>query len=176
DLITNQAKLLFNKFEPASIDLDSDFINSIVDNLPEVSFIKKDRLEFRRGIEDLKDIQTEQINSDENDNEADVEEKNIENNRSNDEIDLNLELNLTVKSLELLGQLSRNYYGSLKITQKELLLDEAINAPLRSLNFLLSSVRDEPEKTIDMLEQKINQLLEGKKNSTSTEVRALARK
>ncbi|MBB2405874.1 MULTISPECIES: STAND family AAA ATPase [unclassified Escherichia] len=176
DLITNQAKLLFNKFEPASIDLDSDFINSIVDNLPEVSFIKKDRLEFRRGIEDLKDIQTEQINSDENNNEADVEEKNIENNRSNDEIDLNLELNLTVKSLELLGQLSRNYYGSLKITQKELLLDEAINAPLRSLNFLLSSVRDEPEKTIDMLEQKINQLLEGKKNSTSTEVRALARK
>ncbi|MGL9612091.1 hypothetical protein, partial [Escherichia coli] len=46
DLITDQAKLLFSKFEPATIDLDTDFINSIVDNLPEVCFIQKDRLEF----------------------------------------------------------------------------------------------------------------------------------
>lgn len=175
DLITDQAKLLFSKFEPATIDLDTDFINSIVDNLPEVSFIQKDRLEFRREVEDSKDIRSEQIDSEKNSDETDESDQR-DSNTVYDGIDLNLELNLTVKSLELLGQLSRNYYGSLKIVQKELLLDEAINAPLRSLNFLLSSARDEPEKTIETLEQKINEVLAGKKSSTSSEVRALARK
>ncbi|EKN6274109.1 TPA: metallophosphoesterase [Yersinia enterocolitica] len=175
DLITDQAKLLFNKFEPATIDLDTDFINSIVDNLPEISFVQKDRLEFRREVEESKDISNEDNNSDELEDESVDSEKNNKKHIYNG-IDLSLELNLTVKSLELLGQLSRNYYGSLKIVQKELLLDEAINAPLRSLNFLLSSARDEPEKTIDTLEQKINEVLSGKKNLTSTDVRALARK
>jgi hypothetical protein len=175
DLITDQAKLLFNKFEPATIDLDTDFINSIVDNLPEISFIQKDRLEFRRGVEDSKDIQSSEI--DDNEVADDNDESKLNDKKQiYDGIDLNLELNLTVKSLELLGQLSRNYYGSLKIVQKELLLEEAINAPLRSLNFLLSSARDEPEKTLDTLEQKINEVLAGKKNLTSTDVRTLARK
>ncbi|EGM0650667.1 metallophosphoesterase, partial [Escherichia coli] len=175
DLITDQAKLLFSKFEPATIDLDTDFINSIVDNLPEVCFIQKDRLEFRREVEDSKDFRSEEIDSENNDDEPDESEQR-DSNAVYDGIDLNLELNLTIKSLELLGQLSRNYYGSLKIGQKELLLDEAINAPLRSLNFLLSSARDEPEKTIETLEQKINEVLAGKKSTTSSEVRALARK
>jgi len=173
DLITDQAKLLFSNFEPATIDLDTDFINSIVAKLPEVSFVKKDRLEFRREVEESKDnnkIDEEHLSNESNGNDP-QERKQIHNG-----IDLNMELNLTVKSLELLGQLSRNYYGSLKIIQKELLLEEAINAPLRSLNFLLSSTRDEPEKTIDVLELKINEALAGIKNNSSVDIRSIARK
>ncbi|WP_235421250.1 STAND family AAA ATPase [Erwinia oleae] len=175
DLITDQAKLLFRNFEPATIDLDSDFINSIMDKLPEISFVQKDRLEFRREVEDNKDINNDDIDNERNSN-AESDDDNKEKKHIYDGIDLNLELNLTVKSLELLGQLSRNYYGSLKILQKELLLDEAINAPLRSLNFLLSSARDEPEKTIDTLESKINEALAGRKSKTSVDVRIIARK
>lgn len=177
ELITNQAKLLFNKFTPATIDLDANFINSIVDNLPEMSFVKKDRLEFRREIEESKDICDVENRNDELEKKYEYCESNGKI-RNISDFDLNLELNLTVKSLELLGQLSRNYYGSLKIIQKECLLDEAINTPLRALNFLLSSARDEPEKTIDALEQKINEILSVKRNSTSltsVDVRSLAR-
>lgn len=170
ELIANQAKLLFNKYEPATIDLDADFINNIIDNLPDVTFKQKDRLEFRRDVEDKKDINNDEVSVDEIDDNQQSSKKEVYN-----DMDLNLEFNLTIKSLELLGQLSRNYYGSLKIAQKEFLLDEAINAPLRSLNFLLSSARDEPEKTIDALEQKINEILSAKKHSTSTDVRYIAR-
>lgn len=173
ELITEQSNKLFNKFLPATINLDADFINSIIDNLPEISFVQKDRLEFRRKIEESKDVRLENNDIDDIDDIDDNEKE--EQKQTYNGIDLNLELSKTIKSLELLGQLSRNYYGSLKIVQKELLLNEAINAPLRALNFLLSSARDEPEKTIDALEQRINEVIVAKKNLTPTNVRSLAR-
>jgi hypothetical protein len=80
-------------------------------------FYSKDRLEFRREVEDSKDFRSEEIDSENNDDEPDESEQR-DSNAVYDGIDLNLELNLTIKSLELLGQLSRNYYGSLKIGQK----------------------------------------------------------
>lgn len=172
--ITKQSAKLFSKYEPATIDLESEFINSIIDNLPEVSFVKKDRLEFRRGVEDVKD---ENFNSDQDS--LDSTGKSEDKRRYNaEEFDLNLELNLTIKSLELLGQLSRNYYGSLKVPQKELLLKEAINAPLRSLSFLLDAARTEPDKTIDALEVKINEAISGKNGiaKSNIEIRDLSRK
>ncbi|MGM8619367.1 hypothetical protein ACS6I9_24395, partial [Enterobacter hormaechei subsp. xiangfangensis] len=64
---------------------------------------------------------------------------------------------LTFKSLEILGQLSRNYYGSLKVPQKKRLLGEAIDAPLRSLDFFMGYIKDETEVVLDAIERKISE-------------------
>lgn len=169
--VVDQASKLFGKNKPAKLDMNIKFINDIVDSLPNINFQKQDRLQLRRQIEDSKDgfEEADDIDSFEDD----VHVENKDDPKDKEDIDLLKEMNLTFKSLEILGQLSRNYYGSLKVPQKKRLLGEAINAPLRSLDFFMGYIKDETEVVLDAIERKISE--QNGENLTQLQLKEMAK-
>ncbi|HDI3323472.1 TPA: hypothetical protein PMD23_003670, partial [Vibrio cholerae] len=70
------------------------------------------------------------------------------------------DFNLTFKSVDLIGQLTRNYHESLKTEPKINLITEAIEAPLRALEAILKIMREDHETLIDMLKKRIQEEFE----------------
>lgn len=166
DKVVEQAKKLFKDNSPTKLDLNIKFINDIVDALPKLNFQKQDRFQLRRAYEDRKDALEENNSVDK------FDDDDCLNDRKEDEqagTDLLKEMNLTFKSLEILGQLSRNYYGSLKVPQKKRLLGEAIDAPLRSLDFFIGYIKDETDIVLDAIERRISEQ-NGEKNINLTQL------
>lgn len=181
DKVVTQTQSFFRELEPAKLDVDTNFINSIIEKMPEfpVSFQNQNRLDYRRTVEsrkdDIEDGHTKDFDSLLNDDDDDSSlVKPKEEDASNDFL---RDMNLTFKSLEILGQLSRNYYGSLKIHQKQKLLEEAIKAPLRSLEYFFSLIDDSSEHAIDMIEKKLKEKFQGKSDAiTNNQIKDVARR
>ncbi|MBK4571052.1 metallophosphoesterase, partial [Enterobacter hormaechei] len=169
--VVEQASKLFGKNKPAKLEMNIKFINDIVDSLPNINFQKQDRLQLRRQIEDSKDGFETGGDIDSFEDDVHVENKDVP--KTEEGIDLLKEMNLTFKSLEILGQLSRNYYGSLKVPQKKRLLGEAIDAPLRSLDFFMGYIKDETEVVLDAIERKISE--QNGENLTQLQLKEMAK-
>lgn len=181
DKVVSHTKKFFNKLEPAKLDVDTDFINAIIEKMPDfpVTFQNQNRFDYRRKIESKKDEVEEgnekdfdSLLNDEDDDSSFVKAK--EEDVANDFLK---DMNLTFKSLEILGQLSRNYYGSLKVHQKQKLLEEAIQAPLRSLEYFFSLIDNSSEHAIDIIEKKLKEKFQGKLDAvTNSKIKEVARR
>lgn len=181
DKVVTQTHSLFKELDPAKLEMDTNFINSIIDKMPEfpINFQNQNRLDYRRNLESHKDDVEEGNRQDfdsllnDDDDESSLvkaKEEDVANNFIRD-------MNLTFKSLEILGQLSRNYYGSLKVNQKQKLLEEAISAPLRSLEFFFSLIDDSSDRALEMIEKKLNEKFQGKSDSiTSNQIKEVAKR
>jgi len=164
--IVIKSRKIFDGVTPADLDLNSKFLENVVDNIPMVNFRSVDSQEYRKSIEDLKD---------EREGEREAAEESFE---SDDEpmsnSDFFTEFNLSFKSLELLGQLSKNYYGSLKVGQKRILIQEAIEAPLRAIESIFEIMRDDPDNVLYLIENRLKDGV-GDDEVTSSELRGFAR-
>lgn len=167
DRIVINSKNLFSELEPTDLGINSQFIDKIIDRLPSLNYEEKDCHEYRLSIEDKKDNQERFLES-ESESAPEFEKNSSLSNIMN-------EFNLTFKSLDLLGQLTRNYYGSLKVEQKERLLTEAIHAPLRALESILSMLRDDPEQVLLMIEDKLRERVNAKEISSQIDIKNIAR-
>ncbi|HDL7804391.1 TPA: metallophosphoesterase [Yersinia enterocolitica] len=189
DKVVLQAQSLFSKSNPYRLDVDAQFVNNIVNKLPmmPMTFEKQNLLELRKEIEAQKDNIEDRhehdydsiLNHEDNDEVNSKSNKSVQKCQEKKEIDeasnYLRDMNLTFKSLEILGQLSRNYYGSLKVSQKKKLLEEAIKAPLRSLDYFFSLIEQNAESSIDMIERKMLEKLQSKfENNTENEMREAA--
>lgn len=153
DKIIDRSSNLFSEYQPADLDVGAYFLEAIVDRLPEVAFKKVDPHEYRRELGDIQDDRSEGKSPEDDDH---IDSEHSDPQGINKFI---YDFNVTFKSLELLGQLSRNYYGSLKVNQKEKLLNEAIKAPLRAIESILQIFRDNPQRAIDMVESRLSEEL-----------------
>lgn len=188
DKVVTQAKQLFSNSKPTALEVDTDFVNNIVDKIQfdPITYESQNRLELRRAMESKKDaieegstqdyeslIVLDDTVEDEQQNEKDIVKAHSEEYVS----DYLKDMNLSFKSLEILGQLSRNYYGSLKVTQKRKLLDEAIKAPLRSLDYFFGLISDNAESSLEMIEKRIfDKLMDKSDESTNKQMRELAKR
>lgn len=191
DKVVLQAQSLFSESTPYRLDVDTEFVNNIINKLPiaPVTFERQNLLELRKQIETQKDNiedghaqdydsilnrEDKEDNRDESCHPGNVGQDQIEINETNNYLK---DMNLTFKSLEILGQLSRNYYGSLTVIQKKKLLEEAIKAPLRSLDYFFALIEQNAESSFDMIEMKILEKLQAKVDSnTENGMREMARK
>jgi hypothetical protein len=57
DKVVTQAKQLFNKSNPTALEVDTDFVNNIVDKIQfdPITYESQNRLELRRAMESKKD-------------------------------------------------------------------------------------------------------------------------
>ncbi|HIF9140887.1 TPA: metallophosphoesterase [Photobacterium damselae] len=173
DRIVINSKNLFSNLEPTDLGINAQFIDKIIDGLPSLNYEEKDCHEYRLSIEDDKDNQEALLESE---SESEFESKfESESEQSNSLANMINEFNLTFKSLDLLGQLTRNYYGSLKVEQKECLLTEAIHAPLRALESILGTLRDDPEQVLLMIEDKLRERMNAKDLSSQVDINNIAR-
>jgi predicted MPP superfamily phosphohydrolase len=174
DQIINKAKSVFEPYEKANLDIDSMFIDNIMKTLPQFTYESKDSdsHEYRLKVEESKDV----VHNDDEDEDEDEDEYS-ENDNHSDLSAQNLikELNLAFKSLELLGQLARNYYGSLKVEDKTRLIDEAISAPLRGVGAVFKIINEDPEKTIELIKHNMEKNLAENDNVSKEYIDKLAR-
>lgn len=61
-----------------------------------------------------------------------------------EEFSISYKLNLLLRTAEILGQILKNYYGSLERDIKKELINEIFNSPLRYLGMLFDSVTNDP--------------------------------
>jgi predicted phosphohydrolase len=169
DKIVSKSKSLFSEKLPADLNLNSKFLEDVIDSIPIVNYRKVDAHEYRSEVEDLKDKR-------EGEGEENDEEELSEKDESPSNGGFITEFNLAFKSLELLGQLSKNYYGSLKVDQKNMLLEEAIEAPLRAIESIFELMRSDPNNILYTIEIKLKEILLDQEGMTDYDVKEVARK
>lgn len=169
DKIVAKAKSVFEFVDKANLDLDSMFIDNIINKLPPVTYVPKykDSHEYRLKVEEQKDY----IDYSENDEVIDSEGSDSDPRA----IEFIKEINLAFKSLELLGQLARNYYGSLKLEEKRRLMNEAIATPLRGIGALFKIITEDPDETIELIKHSIEQKLEASLDVNDRDIDNFAR-
>lgn len=62
-------------------------------------------------------------------------------------------VNLLFKAAEILGQIIKNYYGSIERVRKEALIKKVISGPLRTLMFIFQSIADDPDAFVAEMEK-----------------------
>jgi len=168
DKILNEARDIFTNISPSSLSKEELFkINELVSE--EISNIiiedknphehRKETLEYKDKIKELE-----------------IEEKNNgaipKYNEDIKELDVFGKINLSFKLMEILGQISKNYYGSLKHTKKINIIEELINLGLRNLNWFLEQFNEYNE----LLENRINELLKEEDIHSKSEIERVVKR
>jgi hypothetical protein len=146
ELITN-ANSLFNDLAPAKLEEDIKRINDMVQRLPEqileaveVDVKRLEELEEqekneRKSLE--KEFETDERNYDHINLEADISR-----------IDFLAKLTLAVKTIDILGQVTKKHWGELDGEKKLELVMSTYNLGLRTLNFYLSFLQNNSKEIV----------------------------
>lgn len=169
-IIETIAKALVECLPPCSTaDLDADvaFINELADSSatilidsPDIERNQTHERKLRDGIALL-----EQEDEIEDALDADEEVESV--------AALLRRIQLLFATAEILGQIIKNYYGSLERDVKEENLSQVIGAPLRVIRWFFEAVGKDPEGFVMLMEQSIEK--ERRKSLTPSELRLAAR-
>lgn len=145
DEILENLKLLFSNRDPIRFEDDTQVLNDLVKETTRLVYRERDPEDYRKKESKIKD-EYEVI-----DEEDDKTEKELK------ELDLGTKIDMLFKTVDILGQLVKNYYGSMKKSRKREVLSEVYNAPLRALRDFFIEVEDFKEAIIIDIENKIKQ-------------------
>ncbi|MEM7540690.1 MAG: hypothetical protein AAF384_03780, partial [Pseudomonadota bacterium] len=89
-----------------------------------------------------------------------IDEVSVDEEPSYDEIvdlatDVSARINMVLKTAEILGQVLKNYYGSIERSKKQELLQEVFDGPLRMLRFIFEDVIADPDSFAGELQRLI---------------------
>lgn len=126
DSILETIRGLFSGSPPILLDNDASFINDFVDSTSRLVFSGGEPEENRRSSREMRDKIDEM--------ESDALEMDGE---AREELDLPSRLNILFKTVEILGQLLKSYYGTLTIDTKRGIMHEVYEGPLRALRVFM---------------------------------------
>lgn len=141
DEILLHASVVFDGTSEATLDAkDTTYLIEYISSIPKLVIEQKDiEKERRTHLEQKDDI--EKL-------EESVSDEGIDDNNDNKVLS---EINRSVRLIEIIGQILRNRYGSLKKEQLKDLSISAYSSGLRFLNFFLTTTREEQEYILDFL-------------------------
>lgn len=146
-IIEQIASVLSNCFggiKPVQFNGDISFINELIENTTE-QLMKLENRDVHVNQTEIRELRDRQDSLEEaNDR---LEEDNLI------EVSLFKELNLFIKTAEILGQIVKNYYGSLERVTKKQLIKEVFDAPLRFLHFLFELIHGDPDAFVLEIEK-----------------------
>lgn len=165
DSVIEEARSVFSDIEISTLE-KGEFAN--VNNLveKELKFIIEDKKPVEARKEEMQ-IKDELHDSSPKETANDFDYKS-----DIKELDVFGQINLGFKIIEILGQITKNYYGSLDGEIKIKLLEETYNLGLRSLNKLMS----EFDEYTGLLEEEISRIIIKKDLATESEVAILSKK
>lgn len=159
--LLNNSEHIFDEFVPTKLEEDIVNLNKLIVDIPKLIIKDKDVQQHREEKLYAKD-QLER---------ARIE---ISTNEDNDELEVDMDiigqLNWSFKTLEILGQILKNYYGSIRGDHKITLASEAYNLGLRSLDSFLSVINTHSESLI----KEIEKIIEEKHVTSNEEITKLA--
>ncbi len=166
DEILSNAKQLFPNSKPITLENDTQLINNLVEKAPDFVLQNKSVNEHREEKLKLKD-EMELIANDKasNNNEYDLYGDIVE-------LEMAPKINLAFKTIEILGQILRNYYGSLKGEKKLQLGNEAYLLGLRSLKQFIVSL----ESNSDFFIHEVQKVLEKKSSQDKEQSEKIAKR
>lgn len=144
DTISDNLRGCFREYDPLDFELDSDYFNTIVGSVSEVVISELDIDENQKARRRLIERQEEGSGVD-----SGVRESGDP--KINDLFNL-------LRSSEVLGQILKNYYGSITRVKKYEYLVEAVDAPLRLLGFIMRELIDDPDRMVDSIEERVMEL------------------
>jgi len=130
--ILKQSKKILNGYQPIKLDEDIQDFNNKISEFPKMVLretdVKANREEVMKIVDRIEEEQNQQGSSDEEELPKSPPE----------ELDSLMELNLCFKYIEVIGQLLKNYHGSLNGKTRHDLGLEAYNLGMRALKFFFS--------------------------------------
>lgn len=145
--LLKNSKELFKEYQPLKLEEDVSFINEMIKNLPEqvykpidVETIKKEELQEEEEL----DEQEKQFDALRDIYEYDIEEDIAS-------LDLLSKMIKAIKTIEIIGQVTKKYWGELKAIQKYELAEETYMLGLRTLGFYYSLIGTDTEMLVEYL-------------------------
>lgn len=133
--ILKKAKTIFNEIDSIKLENDIEEINSLLENVPALVYKNKDYKKERQMKLRLKDDNESLNDIDDIDGTDDIDHVNNEEELESEKgLDFISQTNLAFKVIDILGQIMKNHFGSLKGTDKEELAKESYEIGLRALH------------------------------------------
>jgi hypothetical protein len=141
----------FSENEPLHLNGDMKAINSLVESAAKLVIQElnvdanqkenrknQDRLDSEQGAEEHEEIANPSESHDENAKEL---------------IGISSQVNLTIKTSEILANIVKNYYGSIKKNRKQEYIASIFDSSLRTLSKLFSEILEQPERFVVEIEK-----------------------
>jgi len=144
--IIESAKKIFVGLIPIKFENDITPINNLINQIPKLVLTDKSAKETREEKYKKEDEKEERLGEKLPEDEFNLDEK----------IDYNdpiYNFNLGIKSIEVMGQILKNHYGSLEMPKKVELGEEAYNTGLRSLRSIFDFIITNPDIAVDTIKQ-----------------------
>ncbi len=146
ETIISTSKSLFSTNAEFNIITDTDFLYQAFESLPKVILNSNAPKENRRALLDQKDM----MSADEpmlvdQDKEDFVDD--------NEDINQFLQINAAMKTVHIIGQILRNFHGSLKGKQKLELAQECYSLGMRVLKFIFTLVEENIDEILEVISE-----------------------
>ena len=143
--ILDSSRDLFASYQEFNLEFHVNFLSTLVSTLPEYVIDSSEPDERRREMLTRRD----ELHEDQIEDEIEgIALDNIDLDRDLDEL---LQINVAFKTIQILGQILRNFLGSLEGGLKQELAREAYSLGLRVLSFMFQMVESEQSEIIDAL-------------------------
>lgn len=144
--VLESAKKIFSEIIPSELSTEIRPLNALVVNIPELVIENRDVLKERKERQ-VKADEYERMtttNSVEDSSDSSLDESTF---------DIVSNLNWAMKTIEIMGQILKNYYGSTKKDTKIVIGEEVYKLSLRSLNAFLTSFMENTDNILLDLER-----------------------
>lgn len=148
--VIKSSKALFEGYGECDFIKDTNFISELITRLPELELADLDSGKHRKKYLEQRDRIEGIRNEADNDDDMIIEEEN--DNQINDY----LRINSAFKTIQIMGQILRNFPGSLKGDQKQELAHECYSLGLRMCGFLFKSIDESQEDFVTLLARYIH--------------------
>lgn len=150
--ILANAKSLFSEFAAIRLEEDVSTVNDLLKEVPKMVLESKDVREHRLRMDKSKDEDelAERESIGEEEEVPDLNEELIE-------LDFVSELNLAFKTVEILGQILKNYHSSLRGGDKLALAEECYRLGLRSLNPFFTLLKENTDYIVRLIGTQIEE-------------------
>ncbi len=140
--LLQNAKIIFKECSPLKLEGDIEGVNKLISELPKVILrdvdVKKNREEVLKRQDEMEQLSNKNSKEKEQEDTGEVSE-----------LDIPRKLNLAFKTIEIIGQVLKNYYGSLKGAAKYDIAEEAYMVTLRSLKCFFEALEKNTENMIN---------------------------
>jgi len=168
DKILNEAKDLFKDIQPSTLSKEElSKINELVQDEIKLVIEEKKPNEYREEELEYKD-EVEELNGYENKHDGSIPSYN----EDIKELDIFGKINLSMKLIDILGQISKNYYGSLKQKNTIDIIDELSSLGLRNLNWFLKQF----DEYVEVIEHNIREVITKKDIHSEREIEQISKR
>lgn len=145
--IISTLKSCFSEYSPMTFEKDINQVNSLINSVPELLIGNIDVPENQETYRKHRDIHEA----------AEVEARDIQHDKDTESEPLKKatliasQINLAMKTAEILGQVTKNYYGSTGRDAKHLQIEEVFDAPLRLLSIVFNAMEEDPTALLNSI-------------------------